>query len=249
MTPVGTPSRFSTRRTTVLLPDVEATGKMADEKKTGAARHRKGTGLGIAAGALGVLALLGVAGLVVVYTGAYNVAATEEHASFTRWAFDTTFHNSVERRADDVVAPANFTPDMIAAGATAYKSMCQHCHAGPGVERSEWASGMRPRPPHLTEAAAEWEPQEVFWIVRHGVKMSGMPAFGPTHDDRAIWNIAAFVKQLPAMTPERYAQLGSAQHGGGHGGGAQTTGATGGAAQGGGMQSPAPGGAHGAHPH
>jgi mono/diheme cytochrome c family protein len=177
---------------------------------------KKAAGLGVAAGVLGVLALLGTAGLLVVYTGAYNVAATEEHASFTRWAFDTTFQNSVERRAADVTPPEAVTPEMIAAGAASYKSLCQYCHAGPGVERAEWASGMRPRPPHLTEAAAEWDIREVFWLVRHGVKMSGMPAFGPTHDDQAIWSIAAFVKELPAMTPERNAQLGESRTGTGH---------------------------------
>ncbi|MDJ0391530.1 cytochrome c [Roseomonas sp. E05] len=177
--------------------------------------RRKAIGASIAAGALGVLALLGAVGLVTAYAGAYNVAATEEHASFTRWAFDTTFRNSVKRHAANVPAPESITPDMVATGAASYKAMCQHCHAGPGVERAEWASGMRPRPPHLTEAAAEWEPREVFWLVRHGVKMSGMPAFGPTHDDRAIWSIAAFVKELPGMTPERYAALGGTADGGG----------------------------------
>lgn len=180
--------------------------------------RRKTAGVGAVAGALGVLALLGAAGLIVVYTGAYNVAATEEHASFTRWAFDTTLRNSVERRADAVAPPGSITPEMVAAGAGSYKAMCQHCHAGPGVTREGWAGGMRPRPPHLAEAAADWDAKEVFWIVRHGVKMSGMPAFGPTHDDRAIWNIVAFVKELPAMTPERYASLGeSATPGGGRG--------------------------------
>ncbi|HEV7368443.1 cytochrome c [Arenibaculum sp.] len=180
---------------------------------------KKSAGLGVVAGAVAVLALLGIVGLFVVYTGSYNVAATEEHASFTRWAFDTTFHNSVESRADDIVAPEAVTAEMIAVGAGSYKSTCQHCHAGPGVERAEWASGMRPRPPHLAEAAAEWEPEEVFWIVRHGIKMTGMPAFGPSHDDETLWSIAAFVKQLPGMTPEQYAALGDAQEGGGHHGG------------------------------
>lgn len=201
----------------------------------GRERHRmngskKAAGLGVAAGVLGLLVLVGAVGLIVVYTGAYNVAATEEHASFTRWAFDTTFQKSVERRAADVAPPEAVTPKMIAAGATSCKSMCQHCHAGPGVERADWASGMRPRPPHLTEAAADWELREVFWLVRHGVKMSGMPAFGPTHDDQAIWSIAALVKELPAMTPDRYAALakggGGAEGGGGQGaassGGSQT---------------------------
>ena len=179
---------------------------------------RKGAALGFVAGILVALVIIAAAGLYVVYSGAYNVAATEEHASFTRWAFDTTFHNSVERRAGDLGATKDVTPAMIAAGAAGYKAMCQHCHAGPGIERADWASGMRPRPPHLTEAAADWQPGEVFWIVKHGVKMSGMPAFGPTHDDETLWNIAAFVKELPAMTPERYAFLGGADGHGGAGG-------------------------------
>lgn len=175
-------------------------------------------GIGIAIGAIGTVAAAGIAGLIVAYTGAYNVAATEEHLSFTRWAFDTTFRNSVERRAEGIAPADIFTPEMISAGAGAYKSMCEHCHAGPGAERSEWASGMRPRPPHLAEEAAGWSPQEVFWIAKHGVKMTGMPAFGPSHGDDALWNIVAFVKELPAMTPEQYASLGSAQGGGDDGG-------------------------------
>jgi len=73
---------------------------------------------------------------------------------------------------------------------------------------------MRPQPPDLSEAAAEWTPQEIFWIVKHGVKMTGMPAFGPSHGDDTLWNVAAFVKQLPAMTPERYGSYSSG--GGGH---------------------------------
>ena len=171
-------------------------------------RRKKAAGLDVAAGALGVIAILGLAGLFIVYSGTYNVAATQEHTALTRWAFGTTFRNSVERHAEGMVAPGPATAEMIAAGAASYKAMCHHCHGGPGAARAGWASGMRPRPPHLVEAASEWEPGEVFWLLRHGVKMSGMPAFGPTHDDRTLWNIVAFVKDLPGMTPERYAALG-----------------------------------------
>ncbi|WP_051777140.1 c-type cytochrome [Pseudorhizobium pelagicum] len=160
-----------------------------------------------AAGVLATLAGLFGIGIFVAYTGSYNIAATEEHASYTRWLFDTTFRNSVEVRGDDEAVP-ELTPAMAAAGAGPYKEMCQHCHAGPGVERDGWAGGMRPIPPHLTEAAAEWEANEVFWLVKHGAKMTGMPAFGPTHSDERLWEIAAFVKQLPAMTPEQYTAAG-----------------------------------------
>jgi mono/diheme cytochrome c family protein len=164
----------------------------------------------MAAGVLAVVVLLGAAGLIVVYSGAYNVAATEDHTSFFRWAFDTTFHKSVEHRAQEPKEPVAITQELLTAGAKDYKSMCQHCHAGPGAERASWASGMRPRPPHLAEAAAHWKLSEVFWIAKHGVRMTGMPAFGPTHDDHTLWGIAALVKRLPAMTPEEYAALGDA---------------------------------------
>lgn len=172
---------------------------------------------GIIAGLLGTLAVLAAAGLLVIVTGAYNVAATDPHAEAARWALETTMENSVKRRAADLNAPARVTPAMIAAGAAEYKAMCQHCHGGPGVSRAEWAQGMLPLPPALGEEAAEWRTPELFWIVKHGIKMTGMPAFGPTHDDGTMWNIAAFVAQLPTMTTDRYAAFPEG-HGGGHGG-------------------------------
>lgn len=153
--------------------------------------------LGVVSGLLATLAALAVFGLTVIYTGAVNVAATEEHQSFTRWAFDTTFQKSVELRASDIAAPEAIAPEMLAAGASAYNAMCQHCHAGPGAEREDWASGMRPRPPHLTEAAANWELEQLYWIVKYGVTMTWMAVFGPSHDDRALWGIAALVRELP----------------------------------------------------
>ena len=90
----------------------------------------------VTAGIIGTLVVLGLIGLVVVYTGAYNVAATEDHTSIVRWALDTTQHTSVKSRADGVEVPERVTREMIAAGAGMYKDTCQHCHAGPGVERA-----------------------------------------------------------------------------------------------------------------
>lgn len=176
-------------------------------------------GAGIAAGIVLTILVAIAVGLIIVYTGAYNVAATDRHADLVRWTLDTTMQRSVSSRAQSLHMPETFPPELIAAGGSHYASMCAHCHAGPGIERADWASGMRPMPPHLTEAAAEWEPQDVFWIVQNGIKMSGMPAFGSDHSDEALLEIAAFVKQLPGMTPEEYQELtrGGA-HGGGHGG-------------------------------
>jgi mono/diheme cytochrome c family protein len=68
---------------------------------------------------------------------------------------------------------------------------------------------MRPRPPHLAEQAAERELSEIFWLVKHGARMTGMPAFGPSHDDPTLWGISEFVKELPGMTPEAYEAAGA----------------------------------------
>ncbi|MEH6388436.1 MAG: cytochrome c [Pseudomonas profundi] len=164
----------------------------------------------VAAGAvigLGLIILVALmVGLGVAYTGAYNVAATQDHQPIVRWALETTMRNSVADRADDIEAPP-LTDVMVAAGAKRYKAMCQHCHGGPGVEKSEWAKGMLPQPPHLPEVASEWKANEVYWLAKHGVRMSGMPAFGPTHSDDQLWEIAAFVKRLPGMTQDTYASF------------------------------------------
>lgn len=166
---------------------------------------------GIAVGAASLIALAAGAGLITIYTGAYNVAASDDHTPLVRWAFEKTLHNSVERQADGIAVPA-LTADMARAGASHYKAMCQHCHAGPGVDRAEWAQGLLPMPPLMTKAAKEWQPNQVFWIVKHGLKMSGMPAFGDTHDDRTLWNIVAFVKALPDKSPGQYASVGNEGH-------------------------------------
>jgi|TARA_R100000501_G_scaffold18540_1_gene40549 mono/diheme cytochrome c family protein len=167
---------------------------------------------GIIIGALGMLLLLILIALIVVLTGGYNVAATDRHNPIVGWALTTTMTNSVQGRASGIEAPSRFTPVMIEAGAGEYKAMCAHCHGGVGESRAEWAETMRPSPPALAHAAAEWSPEEVFWLVKHGVKMSGMPAFGPTHDDETLWNIAAFVKAMPEMSAEQYAEY-SGTHG------------------------------------
>jgi mono/diheme cytochrome c family protein len=164
-----------------------------------------------AAAVVGTLLIAFLVMLILVYTGAYNVSAAVGHSAFGRWALETMMRNSVQARAEAEAPP--FTPAMVEAGAGDYKAMCQHCHGGPGVQRAEWSKGMVPKPPTLAHAATRWSPGEIHWIVRNGVKMTAMPAFGPTHDEQAIWNITAFVKQLPAMTAEEYAAFPAGSHG------------------------------------
>jgi len=151
--------------------------------------------------AFGVVALAGIA---IIETGAYDVAATKPHNAMTASILSSMMDNSVRRHASDIeLSPAFSDPDL-REGFEHYQEMCVGCHGAPGVERSEIGEGLNPPAPDLGEAVADLSPQEVFWILKNGVKMTGMPAFGPTHDDGKLWDITAFVERLPAMTPDQY---------------------------------------------
>jgi len=76
-----------------------------------------------------------------------------------------------------------------------------------GLERTEIGKGLNPQAPDLSDAVKAWTPRELFWIVKHSVKMTGMPSFGVTHDDNDVWNIVAFMEKLPGMSAEEYQKL------------------------------------------
>lgn len=166
--------------------------------------------LGLMAVAVGAIAFM--------YSGLYNVAATAPHDPVMRWALHTTMHRSVAARADDIAAPASFDDAQVREGAAHFSETCAMCHGAPGVEPSGVGKGLRPEPPNLKEAAAEWPPAELFWIIKHGVRMTGMPAFGPGHSDEELWAIVAFLGRLPDMSAEEYKAIApAADTVGGHG--------------------------------
>jgi mono/diheme cytochrome c family protein len=156
-------------------------------------------------GALATIAVLVVAGLIFVYSGAYNVAATEDHTAIGRWLLNTAQHRSVAVRAGGMAPAPAFDSALVAHGFEHYRDMCVVCHGAPGVERGEFGQGITPTPPDLSEEAAEWSAQELFWITKHGIKMAGMPAFGPTHSDEEIWGLVAFLQEMAGMSDEEYA--------------------------------------------
>ena len=158
-----------------------------------------------ALGFVAAIATLLIAGWLIVWTGAYNVAAGVGHTGVGRWLLDTALHRSVKVRADE--APLDIRNADLRSGFSEFQEYCVHCHGAPGVKPHEWTTGMVPNPPELSRAAADWTPQQVFWIVKHGIKMTGMPAFKDTESDETIRNIAAFVEHMEGMSPQEYAQL------------------------------------------
>lgn len=160
----------------------------------------------VALTAVGVLVLLALGGLTFSYSGVYNVAATGEHTGLVEWVLETTQERSVRARGGDVPEPPPFDSALIVAGFNGFRDMCVQCHGAPGVDPDVNGQGLYPAPPELGEEAHELTDGELFWITKHGIKLTGMPAFGPTHSDEDLWAVVAFIRELEEMNPEDYAR-------------------------------------------
>jgi mono/diheme cytochrome c family protein len=148
-----------------------------------------------------------IVGFAVVYSGLYNIAADVPHTQPVYWLLETVRDHSVEARARDIVVPNDLNdPTRISKGAGQYADMCSACHLAPGMKRTEISRGLYPRPPELRHQTT-LTPAEQFWVVKHGIKMTGMPAWGVTHDDDLLWDVVAFVRKLAELTPEQYESL------------------------------------------
>jgi len=156
--------------------------------------------------AVALLVLIGAAA-VGIYAGLYNIAADVPHTQPVYWLLETMRDRSIAARAREVVVPADLNdPTRISKGAGQYADMCSGCHLAPGMKRTEISQGLYPRAPELRRKTG-LTPAEQFWVVKHGIKMTGMPAWGVTHDDDLLWDVVAFVRKLPELTPEQYETL------------------------------------------
>ncbi|MGH8434387.1 MAG: c-type cytochrome [Pseudomonas sp.] len=165
----------------------------------------------------GVVAALGVAG--VVYAGLVNVGADDPHFAPVHAFLTAVRERSIAVRSRDIEAPNLNDEALIRAGAGNYNSMCIGCHLAPGTAETELSQSLYPAPPNLTKVGVDGSPTTAFWIIKHGIKATGMPAWGKSMQDQYIWGMVAFLQQLPTLDAEKYQALiassGGHQHGGG----------------------------------
>jgi len=156
---------------------------------------------------MGALALLaGAAAGLFFFLGGYNVAASAGHWAVVKWLVPIVRDQSIARRAPGT-APALDDAARIRLGAGHFASECAVCHGIPGQPLPANAAAMTPPPPHVSTLAEDRTPEELFWIVRHGIKMTGMPAWlAPAREDE-VWSVVAFLQQTGGMTREDYRRL------------------------------------------
>lgn len=155
-------------------------------------------------GALAIIIAVGAAAY--FFGGYYSVAANIEDPGAVKWALVQVRMASIDRHATDA-PPASFdTPENVQAGARAFLARgCTNCHGGPGVQWAKFSEGLRPDPPDLKELVNDRTPAQLFWVVKHGINMTGMPSFGAIQvPDQEIWTIVAFLKKLPSVKDEEF---------------------------------------------
>ncbi|WP_343598819.1 cytochrome c [Pseudomonas sp.] len=168
----------------------------------------------LAAGTVGSAAALAAA-----YFGLVNVGADDPHFPAVHAFLAMARDRSIEVRARDIEVPNLKDETLIRTGAGNYNAMCIGCHLAPGLDKTELSQALYPAPPNLAMIGSGNDPAGAFWIIKHGIKASGMPAWGKSMGDQYIWGVVAFLEQMPQMNAEQYQALlttsGGHQHGGG----------------------------------
>jgi cytochrome c553 len=157
---------------------------------------------------LGVLLLVvAVGGLLFAWSGLYSVGAAAGHWPMVAWFLHFAMRNSVETHALPLEAPPLDDPALVERGAGHYETGCLPCHGAPGAPANRIPNNMLPEPPYLPPRIAEWSPEELYWIVKHGLKYTGMPAWPAQSRDDEVWAVTAFLLRLPDLTWDEYSAL------------------------------------------
>lgn len=159
---------------------------------------------------VGMIVLAAMGALLIGWSGLVSIAASAGHWSMTRWFLGWTMENAVQTQSMLVTKPKEvdlYDPIVVRRAAGHYATGCAVCHGAPGVQQSPMVGEMVPSPPCLEEKVAEWSDEELFWIVRNGIKYSGMPAWPAPEREDEVWAQVAFLRALPEMSRAEYADL------------------------------------------
>jgi mono/diheme cytochrome c family protein len=156
---------------------------------------------------IGLLAIVAAIGAAMYFFGGfYSVAGTQADPDWANWALTKVREASISKHATESPPMSLDDPAVVRAGARAFADRgCANCHGAPGVDWAKFSEGLRPDPPDLKEVAKQREPGELFWVIKNGIKMTGMPSFGLAKvPDQELWTIVAFLKKQPGVSPEDF---------------------------------------------
>jgi mono/diheme cytochrome c family protein len=154
-----------------------------------------------------VVLLAGAGSAAFVYSGLYDISATDQHLAPTYYAIRKTMERSVARRAADIAVPPLGAAQQLERGLSLYRAHCVQCHGAPGIAPEPFALGLTPLPTPLARSGKDRSPAELYWVVRYGIKMTGMPAWEFRMPEEDLWAVVAFLKRLPLLSVAEYTEL------------------------------------------
>lgn len=150
-----------------------------------------------------ILLILGALGFLVAASGVISIKASSGHWPITRWFLEFSMERSISLHSHGVKVPSDLNdPAMILRGAGHYETACRSCHGSPSLQHPKIAAEMTPEPPYLPRELPNWQPEELFYIVKHGIKLTGMPAWPARERDDEIWSMVAFLLDYPKDAAE-----------------------------------------------
>lgn len=163
---------------------------------------------------LSLLLISVILAAIIIGSGVYNIAATEKHWPITEKLIEWVRISSIHAHSENIEVPSLENDDMLKIGATHYHAMCISCHLAPGMISTELSLGLYPQAPVFYQREAIADQAEMlsmakayFWVIKNGIKMTAMPAWGLSHDDASIWAMVAFILKISGMTIEQYQKL------------------------------------------
>jgi cytochrome c553 len=154
-----------------------------------------------------LLAAVAFGGFLVAASGVIPLKASSGHWAITRWFLSFSMERSVATHSLGLEAPSLDEPALVVKGAGHYETGCSPCHGSPKLRNPWVGQQMTPNPPYLPPEISEWEPEELFYIVKHGVKFTGMPAWPSQQRDDEVWAMVAFLRVLPKLDADEYRRL------------------------------------------
>ncbi|HXW54990.1 MAG TPA: c-type cytochrome [Candidatus Cybelea sp.] len=134
-------------------------------------------------------------------TGRVDFTADQTPSSFERWFAGGVSDASVERHAPNLKNPVPPTAENIVAGAQLYLNHCAGCHGTSQNPESQFARSFNPPVPCFFKDSPDMPENQNFYIIEHGIRWTGMPAWGKTLNQNQIWQIVTFLSSIPNLPP------------------------------------------------
>jgi cytochrome c553 len=171
------------------------------------ANFMKGVKRGAVFAVVGLLVAALLGGLLIAVSGVVPIAASSGHWPITEWFLQFAKRRSISTHSLGIDVPPLDDPDLILKGATHYEIGCRPCHGSPGLPLPRIPASMLPHPPDLRERIRDAKPSELFYVVKHGLKFTGMPAWPASQREDEVWAVVAFLRELTRLDQTEYRRL------------------------------------------